>query len=170
MLRLLSDHNFNGRILRALIRRIPDLEVVRAIDVGLARAEDPDLLEWAAEENRVVLSHDVNTVSAFANDRIRVGLPMPGVFLVPKDMPIGQAIDDLEMAVTAQIQDDCQNQLIYFPLWSIRRGTGDCDDCRLGIPIVHRRILGRSARRVPGGEKSSAFGIGASCFSARRDG
>lgn len=62
MLRLISDHNFNGRILRGLRRRIPNLDVVCALDVGLASVGDPDLLEWAAAEDRLLLTHDVNTV------------------------------------------------------------------------------------------------------------
>jgi hypothetical protein len=53
MLRLLSDQNFNGRILRGLRRRLPNLELVRALDVGLAKAEDPALLEWAAAESHI---------------------------------------------------------------------------------------------------------------------
>lgn len=116
MLRLISDHNFNARILRGLRRRVPRLDVVRALNVGLACVEDPELLEWAAAEDRVLLTHDVNTIPGFAYDRINTGLPMPGVLLVPKSMPIGQAIDDLELAVTAQTPEDCQDQVTYFPL------------------------------------------------------
>ena len=116
MLRLLSDHNFNGRILRGLRRRIPDLDVVRALDVGLDSANDPDLLAWAAVENRILITHDVNTVPAFANERVRAGFTMPGVFLIPKSMAIGHAIDDLELAVKAQTADDCKDQVTYFPL------------------------------------------------------
>ena len=52
MLRLISDQNFNGPILRGLFRRQPDLDPVRAFDVGLATATDPVLLAWAAEEGR----------------------------------------------------------------------------------------------------------------------
>jgi hypothetical protein len=116
MLRLISDHNFNGRILRGLLRRVPNLDVIRAVDVGLASTPDPGLLEWAAVEGRILLTHDVNTVPGFAHDRVRAGLPMPGVFLVPKAMPISDAIDDLELAVQAQSSDDCKDQVIYFPL------------------------------------------------------
>jgi Domain of unknown function (DUF5615) len=116
MLRLISDHNFNGRILRGLRRRIPDLDVVRALDVGLASVDDPGLLGWAAANARILLTHDVNTIPGFACERVRAGLPMPGVFLVPKTMPIGQAIDDLELAVTAQTPEDCQDQVTFFPL------------------------------------------------------
>jgi hypothetical protein len=45
VLRLISDQNFNGRVLRGLRRRIPDLDIVRTQDVDLARAGDEALLE-----------------------------------------------------------------------------------------------------------------------------
>ena len=44
MLRLLSDENFNGPVIDGLFLRQPDLDLVRAIDVGLAEAEDAVLL------------------------------------------------------------------------------------------------------------------------------
>lgn len=116
MLRLLTDQNFNGRILRGLRRRVGELDLVRAFDAGLAGSEDPDLLEWAACEDRVVFSHDVNTMPAFAYDRVRHKLPMPGVFIVPTSMAIGQAIDELEFAVEAMSPDECKDQVTFFPL------------------------------------------------------
>ena len=116
MLRLLTDQNFNGRVVRGLRRRLADLDLVRAFDAGLAGSEDPDLLEWAAQENRIVVSHDVNTMPAFAYDHIRDGQSMPGVFIVPTSMAIGQAIDELEFAAEAMSVEECRNQVIYFPL------------------------------------------------------
>lgn len=44
MLRLLADENFNGDIVRALLLRQPDLDIVRLQDVGLARVGDPNIL------------------------------------------------------------------------------------------------------------------------------
>lgn len=67
MLRLITDHNFDGRILRGLQRRIPHLDVVHAFAVGLAMADDPALLAWAAAQDRVVLTHDANTLVGFAS-------------------------------------------------------------------------------------------------------
>ncbi len=37
MLRLVSDENFNGDIVRGLMFRLPDLNLVRVQDVGRAR-------------------------------------------------------------------------------------------------------------------------------------
>jgi predicted nuclease of predicted toxin-antitoxin system len=93
VLNLVSDENFNGDILRGLYRRRPDLDVVRVQDVGLSAAADPDVLEWAAAEGRVLLTHDRETMPNFAYQRVRAGQPMPGVFLVSDQTPTGQAVD-----------------------------------------------------------------------------
>ena len=58
MLLLVADENFNNDILRGLLRRKPELDIVRIQDVGLSGASDPTVLEWAAEQNRVLLTHD----------------------------------------------------------------------------------------------------------------
>ena len=52
MLRLLSDENFNGDIIRGLFLRQPDLDLVRVQDVGLQELDDPTILAWAADNNR----------------------------------------------------------------------------------------------------------------------
>ena len=81
MRRLLADHNFDGRILRGLVRRIPDLDLVRAFDAGFDRVEDPELLAAAAAD-RVVVTHEVNTIPGFARTRVEgprgVGVPVRG--------------------------------------------------------------------------------------------
>lgn len=95
MLRLASDENFKGEILRGLRRRLPDLDVVRVQDVGLAGVDDPAILVWVAAESRIRLTHDRETMPGFAYDRVRSGDPMPGIFVVRDTMPTGQAIDEL---------------------------------------------------------------------------
>jgi hypothetical protein len=44
MIRLLADENFNNDIARALVRRMPDSNVVRAQDIGLRDVEDERVL------------------------------------------------------------------------------------------------------------------------------
>lgn len=116
MLPILTDQNFNGRILRGLRRRLAGLDAVRVFDVGLSKSEDPTILEWASNAHRTVLSHDINTMPAFAYDRLRASLPMPGVFIIPTTLAIGQAIDELEFAVETFSPLECMDQVIYFPL------------------------------------------------------
>jgi predicted nuclease of predicted toxin-antitoxin system len=70
MLRLLADENFNGDIVRALLLRQPDLDIVRVQDVGLAGVSDPDILAWAAEHDRIILTHDRATFPDYAFERL----------------------------------------------------------------------------------------------------
>ena len=53
MLPLAADENFNNRIVRGLLRRQPALDIVRIQDVGLAGADDPTVLAWAADEGLI---------------------------------------------------------------------------------------------------------------------
>ncbi|MEK6299862.1 MAG: DUF5615 family PIN-like protein [Acidobacteriota bacterium] len=62
MLRFLADQNFDGDIVRGLLRSIPNLDIVTAHEQDLSEAPDPDLLEWAASHERVVLTHDRRTM------------------------------------------------------------------------------------------------------------
>ena len=55
MLRFAADENFNNDIVRGLRRRKTNLDIVRVQEAGLSGAVDPDVLEWAAREGRVLL-------------------------------------------------------------------------------------------------------------------
>ena len=81
-MRWLADENFNNDIVRGLRRRNPSIDIVRAQDAGLTGVDDQVLLAWAAEQERVLLTHDVSTITAYAYRRVRNGDRMPGVFQV----------------------------------------------------------------------------------------
>jgi hypothetical protein len=116
VLKLASDENFDGDILRGLYRRRPELDVVRVQDVGLSATSDPDILAWAAVEGRILLTHDRDTMPHFAYQRVKAGQAMPGVFLVSDQMPIGQAIDELLLAVDCLTPEECKDYVRFFPL------------------------------------------------------
>src|SRR5262245_66116289 len=113
MLRLLSDENFNGDIVRGLLRRHADLDLVRVQDVALMQKPDPDILEWAASQGRVLLSHDVSSVPPAAYQRVGEGKPMPGVLILPDRMPIGEAIDESLFLQLEVDPDDCEDHVVY---------------------------------------------------------
>src|SRR6476620_1658751 len=101
MVRLAADQNFDNDIVRGLQRRKPDLDIVRVQDIGLSRAPDPIILEWAARENRVLLTHDVRTMRKYAYERVAASQPMPGICAVKRLMPLGDAIEDILILVEA---------------------------------------------------------------------
>ncbi|MEX0716299.1 MAG: DUF5615 family PIN-like protein [Planctomycetaceae bacterium] len=88
MLRLLADENFNGDIVRGLLLRQPNLDIVRVQDVDLAGSDDPEILAWAAENDRIVLTHDRATMSDHAHERVAAGEGMAGVFILKTDFPL----------------------------------------------------------------------------------
>jgi predicted nuclease of predicted toxin-antitoxin system len=116
MLRLLSDQNFNNDIVRGLLLRRPGLDVVRVQEVGLSATEDPDVLAWAVEAGRIVLTHDRSTFPDFAYDRVTAGQPMPGVFVVNDRMPVGRAIDELLMVEDCSDPSEWEARVLYLPL------------------------------------------------------
>jgi len=113
--RLLTDENFNGAILRGLMRRLPELDIVRAQDVSLMNTDDPDILEWAATEGRILLTHDVATITMYAYERINQGLSMVGVVEVISTAPIGKIIDDLELFICCSEPNEYENQILFIP-------------------------------------------------------
>ena len=116
MLRLAADENFNGNIIRGLLRRRPDLDIVRVQDVGLAGADDPAILAWAADEGRILLTHDVETMVGFTYEGVNAGLRMPGVFEVQLGTSIGQAIQDILLLVECSFEDEWEGRVVYIPL------------------------------------------------------
>lgn len=116
MLRLLADQNFNEHILSGLLDRRPGINVIRARDVGLQAAKDPVLLAWAAQEDRILLTHDHKTIPDYAYDRVRAAQPMPGVFLVENTGAFRDAIEDLLMADEITVSEDWRDKVQRFPL------------------------------------------------------
>jgi hypothetical protein len=116
MLLLVADENFNNDIVRGLLRKKPDLEIVRVQEVGLRGADDPAILEWAANEGRVVLTHDAATMAYYAYERVKRGLSMPGVIEVADDLPLGQVIEDILLLAEYSNKGEWESQVIYLPL------------------------------------------------------
>jgi predicted nuclease of predicted toxin-antitoxin system len=110
----LTDINFNGRVLRALLRAIPTLDVVRAQDVGLDGADDPVVLEWAAQNGRVLLTHDENTMPGHAYQRITAGQRMAGVVIVAVPTR-ATVIAELIVMIECSQDDEWENQVRYVP-------------------------------------------------------
>ena len=116
MLRLLADENFNNQIIRGILRRNPDVDIVRVQDMGLIEADDPTVLEWAAQQGRVVLTHDVATMTNFAYDRMQAGLAMPGLFEVSRRVSVGLAIEEILLIAECSLEGEWEGQVRFLPL------------------------------------------------------
>jgi hypothetical protein len=116
MIGLALDENFNNDILRGLLRRNPRLDLVRVQDAGLSGRDDEVVLEWAAQQGRVLISEDVSTITAHAYARVAAGRRMPGVFEVPCTLSISAAIQDLLLIAECSLPGEWEGQVRYLPL------------------------------------------------------
>ena len=116
VLQWLADENLNTDILRALFRVDRDLDIVRAQDVGLTGADDERLLAWAAAHNRVLLTHDVSTITSHADRRLMKGDVMPGVFEVSRRISVRSVVDDIILISEYSDPGEWDGQIRYLPL------------------------------------------------------
>ena len=82
----------------------------------MEKADDRVVLEWAASEGRVLLTHDANTITAYAYERIALGLSMPGVFEVSLKVPISIAIEEILLLAECSVAGEWEGQVNYLPL------------------------------------------------------
>jgi predicted nuclease of predicted toxin-antitoxin system len=55
----LADENFDNAIVRGLLRRATGFDIIRVQDVPQIRGKDDStVLGWAAQNGRVLLTHD----------------------------------------------------------------------------------------------------------------
>ena len=114
-MRFLADEDFDNRIVRGILRRLPELDFVRVQDTPVAGADDPLVLAWAATENRILLTHDVNTMTAHASQRLREDQSVAGVLLISQSLPIGVAIEELLLIAEYGLDDEFRDQIRFIP-------------------------------------------------------
>ncbi len=116
MIRFLLDENFNGKIVRGLRLRKPDVDMVRVQDTEIYSADDPTVLEWAAREGRILLTHDLDTMTKYAHERIASGLPIAGVIFVRDTLSVANVIEDLIAILGASEAEEWENRTDFLPL------------------------------------------------------
>jgi hypothetical protein len=114
MLRLASDADVHGEIIRGLHRRLPEIDLVRAQDALPEGTPDPDVLAWAAAENRILITNDRNTMVGFAYQRVAADKPMPGLIATTNEQSIGSTIDDILLIAEYMPEEEISNQVVVF--------------------------------------------------------
>jgi len=113
--RFQADADFNHKIVAGLKRREPAVDFRDARAGGVIGVPDPEVLAKAAESGRVLVSHDRKTMVAhFA--RFVESQTSPGLILVPQDLDIGSAIEDLLVVWAASESEEWFNRVEFLPL------------------------------------------------------
>jgi predicted nuclease of predicted toxin-antitoxin system len=116
MLRLLIDQDLDHVIVRGLLLRVPNVDVLTAHQVGLSNASDSEVLAWAAEQERILITHDRRTMPYHAASRIARAEKLAGIIIVSRQLPISQVINELEIIVSCSDMIEWENIIKHLPL------------------------------------------------------
>jgi hypothetical protein len=113
--RFLADEDLDADIISSLRSREPAIDILDVKNAGLLGTRDPDLLELAAQQCRILVTHDRRTMTRHFRERLCAERPNPGVFIVPQRERIGEVVESLLLVWTASQGEEWRNQIVYLP-------------------------------------------------------
>jgi hypothetical protein len=114
MLRLATDADVHGEIVRGLRRRRTDIDLVRAQDALPVGSPDLDVLNWASLEQRVLITNDRNTFVGLAWRQVANGASLAGVIATTNQQSLGAAIDDILLVAECMTADEVRSRVVIF--------------------------------------------------------
>jgi predicted nuclease of predicted toxin-antitoxin system len=115
MLKLLVDENLDQRIVRGLHLRLPGLVYTVVQETGLRGGSDAALLEWALDNQHMLVTHDRRTMLQAVHERVRSQQRTACVVVVKKELPLVRAIEDLVLLLECSTESDLENQVVFIP-------------------------------------------------------
>ncbi|HEY7389415.1 MAG TPA: DUF5615 family PIN-like protein [Bryobacteraceae bacterium] len=94
-IRFLADADLSKAIVAGTVRREPAMDFLTAGNAGIRHLPDPEVLAFAAKEQRLLVSHDEHTMPRHFRDFRMNGNERPGVLVIPQSVSIGSAIEEL---------------------------------------------------------------------------
>lgn len=116
MIRFLADADLNVAIVSGCSRREPTMDFLSANDAGLDGVPDPEVLAIAAEQDRILVSHDFQTMPLHFGRFLQARGSSPGVFLVQQYSPVGAVIEELVLVWAASDAEEWKNRILNIPL------------------------------------------------------
>ena len=116
-MRWLADENFRNAIIRGVLRRFPRFDVFRAQDIRqVAGQADVELLAWATQEHRLLLTHDLSTMIPAMQELLQRKRMCTPIVLVPDSLDVGTVIDDILLLENCATEIDWASGVVYLPL------------------------------------------------------
>jgi hypothetical protein len=92
------------------------MDFLSANDAMLEGVPDPDVLAMAADWDRILVSHDFQTMPRHFADFLQARGSCPGVILVPQYLPIGEVITELVLIWGASEAEEWKDRIGTIPL------------------------------------------------------
>jgi hypothetical protein len=113
--RLLADADLTYSIVAALKRREPGVDFLTASAAGLEGLPGSEVLEVAARQGRVLVTHDRRRMPRHFGEFIREKTS-PGVFVISQRHPPAQAAEELLLIWSATEAEEWENRICSLPL------------------------------------------------------
>lgn len=114
-IRFQADADLNEEIVSGLIRHEPSIDFQTADEANLRGLSDEDVLQKAAQENRILVTHDRRTMP-YHFAKFIANQTSPGVFIISQRLAVGSGIDELLLLWTASEMDEWKNLIVDIPL------------------------------------------------------
>jgi len=92
------------------------MDFLSANDAKLEGVPDPGVLTLAAEQGRILVTHDFKTMPWHFSEFLAAGVSSPGVLLVKQSAPLSEVIDELVLIWAASDTDDWKDRILEIPL------------------------------------------------------
>ena len=115
MIRYLADASLHDAIVKGCRRREPAIDFLSAHEASLEGVSDPDVLEFAAREARILVTSDVRTMPRHFGEFLASNAFSPGVFLVKQRAPVADVIDELVLVWAASEAEEWRNRILEIP-------------------------------------------------------
>jgi hypothetical protein len=110
-----ADADLNQAIVTGVLRREPTIDFQTAFAAGLEGVKDPEVLAIAAQQGRILVSHDRKTIpSEFAE--FIIDNQSSGVVIVSRKFSIELIIDELLLIWAASNSEEWVNRIAKLPL------------------------------------------------------
>jgi hypothetical protein len=114
-IRFQADADLNQIIVKAMLRLEPAIDFQTAYAANRAGLDDPAVLKLAAEQDRILVSHDRKTMPNHFGQFI-LSENSPGLLIVSQKLPIAQVAEDLLLIWLASEPEEWVNRMRSLPL------------------------------------------------------
>lgn len=114
-LRFQADNDLKFSIVKGVRQREPAIDFASAREAGLDSVGDPELLERAERDNRVLVSHDRRTMLNHFRSRLAAGKHSAGLLVVSQGAPIGLVVEAIILLWAVADPIELRDQAYHLP-------------------------------------------------------
>jgi predicted nuclease of predicted toxin-antitoxin system len=114
-MKLLADENLSRRVVNAFRRHSSAIQIVRVQEVGLLGRDDTAVLNWAAENDYVLITKDRASIPPLVAHRLETGIPTPYILIIGPGVQLNELLVTIEAIVTFELDTNWQYPIRWIP-------------------------------------------------------